>query len=263
MRASRLAARCDKLSSEVDVLSQRLVHIETVARAIAEQQVRAADAGNAPPDRLLPDTSHLSAGIEEVTAEIGLLSGIVRELAAVVAAQDGEIAGSERARPLRRPPCRPGNRSPARRPFRWPRRVEPAIPPWTPRIPGRTTAPRDPDREAALLGAFDAQGLEIHLQPIVSLPQRKVASYEALARLRVAGEVVARRSSSPCWSVTGGPPISTAHAAARCHHRPASGRARQPGGGGYGLSPRSLFEPGFLRSLGRLVEGEPDFSRAG
>ena len=28
----------------------------------------------------------------------------------------------------------------------------------------------------------------------------------------------------------------------------------------YGLSPRSLFEPGFLRSLGRLVEGEPDLS---
>lgn len=264
MRASRLAARCDKLSSEVDVLSQRLVRIETVARAIAEQQVRAADAGSAPSDRPASESSRLSAGIEEVTAEIGLLSGIVRELAAVVAAQDGEIAGLKTAPPPAPPvpvplPTRePEPRSAALPP---PRRAEPAIPPWTPRVPGRTTVPRDPDREAALLGAFDEQGLEIHLQPVVSLPQRKVVSYEALARLRVAGEVVAPDVFVPVLERHG----RTTDLDRRMLQRVATIARHLAGRGSqaavaYGLSPRSLFEPGFLRSLGRLVEGEPDLA---
>ncbi len=39
--------------------------------------------------------------------------------------------------------------------------------------------------------AIQADGIEIHLQPIVTLPQRKVCSYEALARLRSAsGELL-------------------------------------------------------------------------
>lgn len=269
LRANRLAARCDKLSGEVDVLSQRLLRIETVARAIAEQQVRAADAG-LPADRpeAAPDTSSLSAGIEEVTAEIGLLSGIVRELAAVVAAQDGEIAGLKAAPPppparaVVRAEARPEPRSLQVAPPRRPEPTAPPIPPWTPRAPGRSApAIRDPERDAALLEAFDEQGLEVHLQPVVSLPQRKVVSYEALARLRVAGEILSPEIFVPVLERHG----RTTDLDRRMLQRVATIARHLAGRGSqaavaYGLSPRSLFEPGFLRSLGRLVEGEPDLS---
>ena len=277
-RASRLGARCDKLSSEVDVLSQRLVRIETVARAIAEQQVRAADAGTALPDRSSADTSHLSAGIEEVTAEIGLLSGIVRELAAVVSAQDGDIAGLKAApasvasqMPASTPapvPARAASSMPEPRSAEIvppPRRSDPALPPaapWKPRALSRSALPeRDPEREAALIEAFDASGLEVHLQPVVSLPQRKVVSYEALARLRLSGEVLAPDAFVPVLERHG----RTTDLDRRMLQRVATIARHLAGRGSqaavaYGLSPRSLFEPGFLRSLGRLVEGEPDLS---
>jgi cyclic-di-GMP phosphodiesterase TipF (flagellum assembly factor) len=44
---------------------------------------------------------------------------------------------------------------------------------------------RDEARLAALMEAFAAGGLEIHLQPVASLPQRRTVGYEALARLRM------------------------------------------------------------------------------
>ncbi|PIU14456.1 MAG: hypothetical protein COT28_07255, partial [Methylobacterium sp. CG08_land_8_20_14_0_20_71_15] len=76
-RASGLAARCDKLSGEIDILSERLLKVEARGAAAATPEA-------APPGE---------AGVEELSVEIGLLSGIVRDLAAVVSAQDGEIAG--------------------------------------------------------------------------------------------------------------------------------------------------------------------------
>lgn len=292
-RARRLTARCDKLSGEVDVLSQRLMRIETVARAIAEQQVRAVDAGAAtvaiPPPRQDGDDprGNLGAELEEVTAEIGLLSGIVRELAAVVAAQDGEIAGLKAAPVPVAAPSAPAPRqpAPAQAPLHTPdprtqeiapvRRTEPAMPPaapWMPRALDRAApVARDPAREAALLAAFDGTGLEVHLQPVVSLPQRKVVSYEALARLRLPGgagtpamltpEILAPEAFLPVLERHG----RTTDLDRRMLQRVATIARHLAGRGsqaavGYGLSPRSLFEPGFLRSLGRLVEGEPDLS---
>ncbi|KQP38569.1 diguanylate phosphodiesterase [Methylobacterium sp. Leaf104] len=280
-RAGRLNARCEKLSGEVDVLSQRLVRLETVTRALAEQQVRAVDAGTpagAPAPAPGPDSRDLSAGIEEVTAEIGLLSGIVRELAAVVAAQDGEIAGLKAApapapvAPPSAPPPRPAPRVVAPDPdlraeprFEAPppRRADSApAAPWTPRALSRADAPaRDPERDAALIAAFDAAGLEVHLQPIVSLPQRKVVSYEAMARLRLAGETLMPEAFVPVLERHG----RTTDLDRRMIQRVATIAQHLAGRGSqaavaYGLSPRSLFEPGFLRSLGRLVEGVPDLS---
>ena len=44
-----------------------------------------------------------------------------------------------------------------------------------------------PDREellAAVRSAIDAHRIDMHLQPVVTLPQRKVRFYEALSRLR-------------------------------------------------------------------------------
>src|SRR5690606_31857760 len=41
-------------------------------------------------------------------------------------------------------------------------------------------------RMRLIMQAFEADGIELHLQPIVALPQRKIRFYEALARLRLA-----------------------------------------------------------------------------
>ncbi|MFD1280791.1 EAL domain-containing protein, partial [Methylobacterium goesingense] len=134
--------------------------------------------------------------------------------------------------------------------------------PWTPRALGRSFPPdHDPAREAAILAAFDGPGLEVHLQPIVSLPQRKVVSYEALARLRLSGETLAPEAFVPVLERHG----RTTDLDRRTLQRVATIARHLAGRGSqaavaYGLSPRSLFEPGFLRSLGRLVEGVPDLS---
>ena len=50
---------------------------------------------------------------------------------------------------------------------------------------------------ATIRGAIDAGRVDVHLQPTVTLPQRKVRFYEAMSRLRTqSGEVVPRRASS-------------------------------------------------------------------
>lgn len=264
-RAKALSARCEKLSGEVDVLSQRLLRLESVTRLIAEQQVRANGAG--PDAKTGADTAALAAGVEEVTAEIGLLSGIVRELAAVVAAQDGEIAG------LKLVPVPPAIKPPPVAPeiVVVPRQAPPPAAPWTPRpldVAAREAASREAVREGAILAAFDGIGLEVHLQPVVSLPQRKVVSYEAVARLRVAGpgdlpsgDLLAPDAFLSILERHG----RTTDLDRRMLQRTATVARHLAGRGSraavaYGLSPLSLFEPGFLRSLGRLVADEPELA---
>jgi cyclic-di-GMP phosphodiesterase TipF (flagellum assembly factor) len=285
-RTETLTARLDKLSGEVDLMSQRLGRMESVTRLIAEQQMREHlridEAGPSAPvhEELVheesdTDTSALAASVEEVTAEIGLLSGIVRELAAVVAAQDGEIAVLKATPPARLAPPAPPVPVP-------PPPAEPEIAvlpqaataqakPWTPRLLDAATpenAARVAAHESAVLAAFDGDGLEIHLQPLVSLPQRKVVSYEAVARLRVAGgdELASGTILTPDAFLS----VLERHGRTtdldrRMLQRAATVARHLAGRGSraavaYGLSPLSLFEPGFLRSLNRLVADEPDLA---
>ncbi len=188
-RISKLNARCEKLSQEVDVLSQRLLKAE------AAPPRPAADA--APPDTLRSE-------VHELTVEIGLLSGIVRDLSAVIRSQDDEIAALKtREVPVAKEPPPPPEPKP-----------QPAPPPppapapvetsWTPpviaRLPElpaviappvpRPIPPRPPKGRAAPTSPRSsppsiATCWRSYLQPIVTLPQRKVVAYEALARLRV------------------------------------------------------------------------------
>lgn len=276
-RAAALAGRCEKLSGEFDVLSQRLLRLEAAV----------------PTAKTTSETASLAAGVEEVTAEIGLLSGIVRELATVVSTQDGDIArlkaeprASEVAlKPASRtapaadarilaprieavaeqrpappvaspvasqPPTPPVTRSPAVQPV-------PSALPQLPR-PGRDRA-MERDREAALVAAFDGAGLEVHLQPVVALPQRKVVSYEALPRLRLGDEILGPDLFLPVLERHG----RTTDLDRRMLQRVATITRHLQGRGSeaavaYGLSPLSLFEPGFLRSLPRLVVGEPNLA---
>ncbi|MGV7031727.1 EAL domain-containing protein [Methylobacterium symbioticum] len=279
-RAAALKTRCDVLSREVDTLSKRLLRTEAETGAPAR------------PDA---DRAALVSDIEDLSVEIGLLSGIVRDLTTVVTAQDEEVArlkAAAQAAPVPPPPAPRPAPEPAQpeRTKLEPAMAEPAMPeprpeprveprsllprPFPPRpVPplplssSRAAPPAEPPRpvlprgtalpEEALVAAFEGDGLEVHLQPVVTLPQRKVVAYEALARLRAGADLVAPEIFLPVLERHG----RTTELDRRMLQRVLT-IARHLGGRGseasitYGLSPLSLFEPGFLRWLARLVGGE-------
>ncbi|MCJ2125477.1 EAL domain-containing protein [Methylobacterium sp. J-077] len=263
-RTASLKARCEKLSGEVDLLSRRLLKAETAA---------------VPPRPEAGDAA-LRAEVEELTVELGLLSGIVRDLTHVVSTQDSEIASlKDRPEPRQEPvrgPAAPEREGPAlaSRPSAIPptaptapQPVAPARPiiPETPPEPAPAPrpipprpAPRAPapwaESEAAIVRAFEADALEIHLQPVVTLPQRKVTAYEALARLRVEGQLMEPEAFLPALERYG----RTTELDRRMLQRAAVVARHLARRGSetmltYGLSPLSLFEPGLLRELARTV----------
>ncbi|SFV04539.1 cyclic-di-GMP phosphodiesterase, flagellum assembly factor TipF [Methylobacterium sp. 174MFSha1.1] len=313
-RAGRLARQVEKMSGEIDLLSRRLVTLE-------QREAPAAP------------TTDLESGLSEVTAEIGLLGGIVRELAMAVAVQDedltrlkaGPAAAVQPAAPaFVQPPQAPFPQAPAplapaqaappvyaaapapRQAARSetqayaapsagfapaPPTAQPAAPSWlaelaaTPVAPAPISAasvPADPilPREAApaprrafvpepaaethseaeILAAL-AQGLEVHLQPVVSLPQRKVAFYEALARLRVGETLLSPaeflRVLERHGRTTELDRLMLARVTAIGQHLASRGSETPVA---YALSPGSLFEPGFLRAVGRLIDLHPELA---
>ncbi|MEH3145713.1 MAG: EAL domain-containing protein [Methylobacterium frigidaeris] len=269
-RARRLAVQAEKLSGEIDALSQRLLGLER--RAAEAAPAASAPASSAPDPRLVE-------GLSEVTAEIGLLGGIVRELAVAVAAQDDDLtrlkaAAAPPRRPVEAPAAVPAlPRTPAAEPPR-PAVVltrDAAVP--APFIPGPVAAPplvpgadrrgAEPDarREGEILAALADGGLEVHLQPVVSLPQRKVAFYEALTRLRLGEERLIPAEFMPVLERHGRTTeldrLMLARVTAVSRHLAVRGSDAAVA---YALSPHSLFEPGFLRAVGRLIDLHPELS---
>jgi len=127
------------------------------------------------------------AAVEPVTSEMGELGGLVKQLAETVSAHDAALAALT-ARAAESPMLlhAAAGLAPAAEP-------EPAL------SPAKTNgAGHGPfhglDREAIVAiirEAVDANRIDLYLQPIVTLPQRKVRYYEALSRLRLpAGEQV-------------------------------------------------------------------------
>lgn len=120
--------------------------------------------------------------------------------------------------------------------------------------------PREAARRKAIIAAFRADRLELHLQPIVTLPQRKTRFYEALARLRLEEETLLEPADFlPVLEEAGLAPELDGKIAAR-----AAAVARHlinRGSDAFvtcNLSPASVRTPGFLRALGRILEAYPD-----
>ena len=115
--------------------------------------------------------------VDPLATEIGELGVLVRQIAETVA---GHAAALQQAiaapSPVAPPPAAPSNPAPAERAAPTSRRF------------------RGLSREGIveLIGkAADANRIDLYLQPIVTLPQRKVRYYEALSRLRTEdGEVI-------------------------------------------------------------------------
>ena len=237
LRARRLARQAAKLSSDLDVVSQRLLRLE------AEPVSASAPA----PSVQRPDDAVL-AGLEEVTAEIGLIGEIVRDLAVAIAAHDRDLVGlKEAVRPAPRAAPAP------------PPRPVPEPPPVRARPPKAPEAANSRPVEA-IVAAFEGERLELHLQPNVALPQRKVRLYEALARLKLDdGTLLVPAEFLPVLEARGLMPDLDrkvlARSAAIARHLSSRGSDALIA---CNLSPASLAEAGFLRAIGRLIEAHPD-----
>jgi cyclic-di-GMP phosphodiesterase, flagellum assembly factor TipF len=122
------------------------------------------------------------ATTDSLALEIGELGTLVKQLAESVAAHDTAVAGEQVSPPASaRDTSAPASAAHAR--------SESAVP------EARTNgAPREQPRAGMITlirSAIEANRVDLYLQPVVTLPQRKVRYYEAMSRLRADdGEVV-------------------------------------------------------------------------
>lgn len=210
-------------------------------------------------EQLLQDptaTPALRSTMAEVTGTVGLLGGVVRELAKNVATQNRDVAAlkgslqpapkAEQASPMEPAPVLLPQTLETNRPASQPLQ--------------RKEADEDMRRVRLILQAFKDDSIELHLQPIVSLPQRKIRFYEALARLRLAdGTLLGPSEFLGILERLGSTPefdrrvLNRAIAVAR--HLIAKGSEAIVG---VNLAPHSVREPGFLWSLTGLMNAAPE-----
>ena len=156
-----------------------------LARQVAEFGRRLA----AVEGRVVSANSASSDRIQAVLGEINELGGLVKQLAISVASHEDLLASGAAAAPP----------APSDRPHSEPQKepaiaAEPAAPPVRPAPvaaakPAPSAEAASPSRSqpqllAAVKNAVEESRLDIYLQPMVTLPQRKVRFYEAVTRLR-------------------------------------------------------------------------------
>lgn len=145
--------------------------------------------------RLASSNSTNSDRVQSVVSEINELGGLVRQLATTVSAHEDLLAGNA---PAPAPVTRPEPETPVdlAAPFEEENPVAP--PPLSvsqsrpaPAVQAQTANPvqtgngrNQTQLLATLRNAIDENRIDIFLQPMVTLPQRKVRFYEAVTRLR-------------------------------------------------------------------------------
>ncbi len=146
------------------------IRVDNLAQRIEQMPMRDVDAAPA------------RAAINELTAEVGLLGDLLQQVATTLADHDAELAA---AKARRVPP--PELPSPAAKPDGEAARVARLDALAAERAEAVQAAQlRAAEERAALISTALADGkVEVHLQPIVQLPQRRTRGYEALVRLRL------------------------------------------------------------------------------
>jgi cyclic-di-GMP phosphodiesterase, flagellum assembly factor TipF len=169
--AARLRDRTD-VGAQIADLSRGTADL---ARQVAELGRRTA-ALEAQADRMadsIAEKSHTSN--DPLAVELGELGTLVKQLADAVASHELKFVGLQEHGILE-PPDQAYEVADAA--------PEDAPPPEPPEA-------ADPNRRAEMIeivrGAIDASRVDLYLQPIVTLPQRKVRYYEAFTRLRTEG----------------------------------------------------------------------------
>jgi len=179
----RLRDRSD-VGSQIADLSRGTADL---ARQVAEFGRRLA----AVEGRVVSANSAGADRIQSVVNEIGELGGLVRQLAASVAGHEDmltSIQANVEAAPS--PAAAPPLAVEADKPVVPPpaaeeKRAAPPPPASTPAAAAETMPSRSNGQTlAAVRGAVEENRLDIYLQPLVTLPQRKVRYYEAVTRLR-------------------------------------------------------------------------------
>ncbi|MDH6264420.1 EAL domain-containing protein [Bradyrhizobium sp. BR13661] len=150
--------------------------------------------------RIASSNSTNSDRVQTVVGEINELGGLVRQLAATVSAHEDMLAGSAPA-PAPAPPAKAAPEAPIDliAPFEERQAARPPLPAAPPR-PVAAPAPavktqatnavqtvngrNQTQMLATLRSAIDENRIDIFLQPMVTLPQRKVRFYEAVTRVR-------------------------------------------------------------------------------
>lgn len=154
-------------------LATNAIRLDALSQRVEQMPMRDVDAAPA------------RAAIHELTAEVGLLGDLIHQVATTLA--DHEAVLARLPEPAAAAPAPAAHAAPevvldpeaARR-----ARAEQLA---TERAAAAKAAQEAAEAErAALIGKALSEGrLEIHLQPIVSLPQRRTRGYEALPRLRL------------------------------------------------------------------------------
>jgi cyclic-di-GMP phosphodiesterase TipF (flagellum assembly factor) len=170
------------------------------ARTVVASPPRAPSHGDAGMARQIADLEQNFAALEQrveaaldktraatnpLAAEFGEMSTLLRHLAETVSTHETKLSELGRAptptkaaaTPVRSEPVR-SEPAPAVRPP-----VAAAAPPAEPAPDARRRSAPDPVL-TAIGAAVDANRIDLYLQPIVTLPQRKVRYYEAVSRLR-------------------------------------------------------------------------------
>jgi cyclic-di-GMP phosphodiesterase, flagellum assembly factor TipF len=152
-----------------------------LARQVAEFGRRLA----AVEGRVVSANSASSDRIQAVLGEINELGGLVKQLAISVASHEDLLAsGATAAPPV--PSDRPHAESP-NEPAIAQEQAAPTVRPAAPAaVAAEAASPSrgQPQLLAAVKNAVEENRLDIYLQPMVTLPQRKVRFYEAVTRLR-------------------------------------------------------------------------------
>lgn len=145
--------------------------------------------------RLASSNSTNSDRVQSVVSEINELSGLVRQLATTVSAHEDLLAGNA---PAPAPVTRPEPKTPVDLAASFEEENPVAPPPLSvspsrpaPAVQAQTANPvqtgngrNQTQLLATLRNAIDENRIDIFLQPMVTLPQRKVRFYEAVTRLR-------------------------------------------------------------------------------
>ena len=142
--------------------------------------------------RVVSANSASSDRIQAVLGEINELGGLVKQLAISVASHEDLLAAGVAAAPPA-PPDRPHS-EPPNEPAIAPEQAAPTVRPAPvaaakPAPAAAAAEAASPSRSqpqllAAVKNAVEENRLDIYLQPMVTLPQRKVRFYEAVTRLR-------------------------------------------------------------------------------
>jgi cyclic-di-GMP phosphodiesterase TipF (flagellum assembly factor) len=120
--------------------------------------------------------NRVRSAVAPVTSEIEELGNLVKQLAETVAVHEAALISRSNA------PQASVEGDPVAAPFIAPVETAPNI------APGSGFKSLDADGLVATIReAIDANRVDLYLQPVVTLPQRKVRFYEALTRLRTAG----------------------------------------------------------------------------